>query len=106
KSFDLSYRILLSDNTIKWIHQLGRFKKNIDGNYISFEGTIQNITLQKTEEQHLKLLNSVVTNSNDTVIIAEAEPFTEPGPYIVYVNNAFTDMTGYSSDEVIGRSPR
>src|SRR5262249_38235712 len=29
-----------------------------------------------------------------------------PGPQIVYVNPAFTKMTGYSPDEVIGETPR
>ena len=30
----------------------------------------------------------------------------EPGPAIVYVNNAFTKMTGYTAEEVLGKSPR
>lgn len=40
------------------------------------------------------------------MLITEAEPFSLPGPRIVYVNNAFTKMTGYSAEEVIGGSPR
>jgi len=66
----------------------------------------QDITIQKSEEQHLKLLESVITHTNDAVLVTEAEPQDEPGPKIVYVNQAFTNMTGYSSDEVIGKSPR
>ncbi len=30
----------------------------------------------------------------------------EPGPRIVYVNPAFTRMTGYTADEALGRNPR
>lgn len=61
----------------------------------------------KIEEQHqLKLLESVITNTKDSVLITEAEPFDEPGPRIIYVNEAFTKMTGYSAEEVIGKSPR
>ncbi len=52
------------------------------------------------------MLESVITNSNESVIITEAEPFEEPGPRIVYVNQAFTKMTGYSASEVLGKSPR
>ena len=66
----------------------------------------RDITEQKKEEHQLKLLNSVVTNTTDAVLITEAEPFDEPGPRIIYVNEAFTKMTGYSADEVIGKSPR
>ena len=66
----------------------------------------RDITEQKKEEQRLKLLESVITNTKDAVLITEAEPFDEPGNKIIYVNKAFTEMTGYSAEEVIGKSPR
>jgi len=61
---------------------------------------------KKEEEQRLKLLESVITNTNDSVLITEAEPLDEPGPRILYVNEAFTKVTGYTAEEVIGKSPR
>jgi len=64
------------------------------------------VTQRKKEESFLRLLESVVTNTNDAVMLTEAEPFDEPGPRIVYVNEAFTKMTGYTSEEAIGKSPR
>ncbi|MEO7215650.1 PAS domain S-box protein [Mucilaginibacter sp.] len=67
---------------------------------------IRDITKQKKEEHHLKLLESVITNTTDSVLITEAEPFDEPGPRILYVNEAFTNMTGYTADEVVGKTPR
>lgn len=67
---------------------------------------IRDISKQKREEQHLKLLESVITHTNDAILITEAEPQDEPGPRIIYVNEAFTKMTGYSAEEVIGKSPR
>jgi len=66
----------------------------------------RDITKQKEEEQRLKLLESVITNTNDAILITEAEPQDEPGPKIIYVNEAFTKMTGYTAEEVIGKSPR
>ncbi|MEO1480195.1 MAG: histidine kinase dimerization/phospho-acceptor domain-containing protein, partial [Bacteroidota bacterium] len=42
----------------------------------------------------------------DAVLITEAEPIDAPGPRIVWANPAFTDMTGYALEEVIGRTPR
>ncbi len=71
-----------------------------------FSITTTDITERKKGEQQLKLLESVITNTTDAVVITEAEPFDEPGPKIVYVNEAFTRMTGYSADEVIGKTPR
>ena len=42
----------------------------------------------------------------DAVVISEAEPVSIPGPRMVWVNQAFTDMTGYSLEEAIGQTPR
>lgn len=67
---------------------------------------IRDITKQKKEEHRFKLLESVITNTTDAVVITEAEPFDLPSPRILYVNEAFTRMTGYTAEEVIGRTPR
>ncbi len=67
---------------------------------------IRDISSRKQEEHHLKLLQSVITSTTDAVMITEAQPLDEPGPRIVYVNEAFTRMTGYTADEVTGKSPR
>jgi len=66
----------------------------------------RDITKEIEEKQQLKLLESVITNTNDAILITEAEPFDEPGPKILYVNEAFTKMTGYEAEEVIGKTPR
>lgn len=67
---------------------------------------IADITEQKQNAELLRLLQSVVVNTNDSVIVTEAEPIDEPGPRILYVNEAFTQITGYTLDEVIGKTPR
>jgi diguanylate cyclase (GGDEF)-like protein/PAS domain S-box-containing protein len=54
----------------------------------------------------LRLLEAVVVNANDAILITEAEPIDEPGPRILYANDAFARSTGYSIEELIGRSPR
>ena len=43
--------------------------------------------------------------ANDVIIITTPE-LDLPGPTIVYVNPAFTRLTGYSADEAIGQTPR
>ncbi len=58
------------------------------------------------EKRRQKLLESVVTNTKDAVLITEAESIDESGPRIIYVNEAFTKMTGYQPEEVIGKTPR
>lgn len=67
---------------------------------------IADITEQKRRAEQLRLLQSVVVNTNDAVIITEADPIDEPGPRILYVNEAFTRITGYTPEEVLGKTPR
>lgn len=64
------------------------------------------ITQRKQEEEHLRLLESVIVNSTDAVLITEAYPLDEPGPCIIYINEAFTKMTGYTHDDILGKTPR
>lgn len=66
----------------------------------------KDITARKKEEHLLKLLESVITNTSDAVMITSFESSGMFGPKIVYVNDAFVKMTGYSKDEIDGKSPR
>lgn len=63
------------------------------------------ITRKKEEEESLRLMDMVITNTNDAILITEAEPIEGEGPRILYVNDAFTRMTGYTAEEVIGKTP-
>jgi PAS domain S-box-containing protein len=57
----------------------------------------------QTEEQ-LQLLKTAIEQSNEPVIIMSAQ-LDPPGPQIVFVSPAFTKMTGYAAEEVIGKTP-
>ncbi len=100
------YRFKKADGKYAHVIDKGFVIRNEQGKGIRMVGAIQDITLQKERERQLKLLESVVVNTNDAVLITEAEPFDEPGPKILYVNEAFTSMTGYTAEEVIGKTPR
>jgi PAS domain S-box-containing protein len=67
---------------------------------------IRDVTARRQSDAQLRLLEACVANLNDVVLITEAEPFSSPGPRIVFVNEAFTRLTGYTREEVIGRTPR
>ena len=106
KELDFVHRILLPDGSTRWLQEQGKLIRNSNEQPEFFEGVVKYITDYRLEEQQFKLLESVVTHTNDAVMITEANPLHEPGPRITYVNQAFTRMTGYAPKEVIGRSPR
>ena len=80
--------------------------RNWEGELVALRWLLRDVTERKQTQERLRLLESVVVNINEAILITEAEPIDEPGPRIVYVNEAFTRMTGYSQQEVLGKTPR
>ena len=67
---------------------------------------LRDVTARHKSQEQLRLLESSIARLNDIVIITEAGPFSAPGPRIVFVNEAFERRTGYTPQEVLGRTPR
>ncbi len=55
--------------------------------------------------ESLRLVQAAMEQSTESVIITTAA-IDLPGPEIVFVNPAFTKLTGYTAEEVIGKTPR
>ncbi|MDX8412017.1 MAG: PAS domain S-box protein [Mariprofundaceae bacterium] len=60
---------------------------------------IRDITMRKQNEEKLHKLSMAVEQAGESVVITNADG------YIEYVNPAFTEITGYTVDEVIGKTP-
>lgn len=56
-------------------------------------------------EEAIQLLLSAVQQSRDSIVITTAN-LNPPGPEMVYVNPAFSRMTGYKVEEILGKTPR
>ncbi|MEB3882035.1 PAS domain-containing protein [Lyngbya sp. CCY1209] len=63
------------------------------------------ITDRKRAEERLRLLESAVSRTSDAIAIAECEHGDPADFRIVYVNDAFTRLTGYRPEDIIGESP-
>jgi PAS domain S-box-containing protein len=100
------YRFMCADGTYKYVFDRGFLVMDEDRNVVRMIGAIQDISKQKEEEQRLKLLETVITQTKDTVIITEAGDIEQELPKIVFVNPAFTNMTGYKPKEVVDKSAR
>jgi PAS domain S-box-containing protein len=65
----------------------------------------RDISKRKRAEESVRLLGSAVEQSKESILITDAQ-LDLPGPKIIFVNPAFTKMTGYTAEESIGKTPR
>ena len=83
-----------------WVFDCGRLiSRTADGKPLLMVGTHQDISEHKQAEEMLRLSASVFTNSYDAIMITDSEN------RFVDVNPAFTRITGYSREEVLGCKP-
>ena len=93
------------DGSFAHVEENGYIIRDVRGNATRLIGALRDVTKQKEEEQHLKLLESVVTNTSDAVVILEVDPDNKDVLRIVYTNNAFTNLTGINDADAIGKNP-
>lgn len=62
-------------------------------------GIIRDVSKLKRAESQLRLLGMVINQASEVVIT------TDTKGYITYVNPAFENISGYSREEVLGKSP-
>lgn len=99
------YRFLCADGNYKYILDRGFIVKDKLGNITRMIGVMQDVTKQKTEELRLKLLETAITQTKDSILISEKSSIINGIPKVVYANSAFTTITGYEQNEIIGKNP-
>ncbi len=98
------YRFKCADDTYKYVLDRGFLLKDENGKAIRMIGALQDITKQKEEELRLKLLETVILQTKESIVITEANLNKNLLPKVIYVNPAFTSMTGYKSEEILNNS--
>lgn len=99
------YRFMCADGSYKYVLDRGFMVFNEDGVSVRMLGSMQDISQRKQEEQWSRLLESVVINATDAVLITTGS-VEGSGQSIIYVNEAYSRMSGYHKSELIGASPR
>ena len=89
---DVIHRIVLPDNSIRYVHELAKSITNENGELISLSGTVQDVTelseVSERVEQQKRLLNMLHQSTNN---------FVETGDFSNTVNdllNTLLDITG------------
>jgi diguanylate cyclase (GGDEF)-like protein/PAS domain S-box-containing protein len=89
-----------ADGTSQWVRREVRPWRTGDGAVGGIIIFAEDITRRKQVEDRLHLAASVFTHAAEGITITDSEG------NIIEVNDAFTRITGYSRDEVLGKNPR
>ncbi|CAB0150179.1 Phytochrome-like protein cph2 [Pseudidiomarina piscicola] len=73
----------------------------IDNQVTGVFGIAKDITAQKQQDEQLNVLKRSINVSTNGIIISDA---TDPTSPVIYSNEAFCQMTGYQTDDIIGKS--
>ncbi len=93
------YRVVGTEGTISWWHVDAQPQKLSNG-AILWHGYSADITERKLTEEQLRIAASVYRHTREGIMITDAHKT------IINVNDAFSKITGYASDDVIGKSPK
>ncbi|MBN8570821.1 MAG: response regulator [Ignavibacteria bacterium] len=65
--------------------------------------TFTDITLKKQDEEHKRLIESVILNSNEAISLMKVTNNETQELQTIFINDAFTKLTGYESFEILGQ---
>ncbi|MFI3155380.1 MAG: EAL domain-containing protein [Methylococcaceae bacterium] len=99
-SYQYEYRARTRSNDWVWLLTRGKvIARDANGKALRMIGTQTDISERKKTEESLRLAALVFQNSSEGVTITDADGT------ILAVNPAFTELTGYSQEEVVGKNP-
>lgn len=70
-----------------------------------FSYMVEDVTDRRRNERERRLLEQAIENTTAAFLITGTQ-LEKPGPRVTYVNPAFTEMTGYAKEDIVGQTPR
>ena len=93
------YRVQFPDGRVIWVEGEASPEAMPDGS-ILWHGYIHDVTLRRRSAEELRLAAKVFAHAGEGILVTDAQA------HIVNVNRAFTVITGYAREEVLGQTPR
>lgn len=101
--YDIEYRIVRPDGTIRWIHDRGSLIRNKEGRIYRATGIAEDITGRKSTEV---LLSQSEQRYRQLVEVSPDAIFINRGDRILFINREGLELLGaMSPDQILGRSP-
>lgn len=97
---ETEFRIRCRQGGTRIVRTKAKLSRNGEGNPEKIVGTCEDVTERRKMQRHLLKLTHGIENSASAVMITDVEGAIE------YVNRKFTQVTGYSPEEAIGKNPR
>ncbi|BAE51784.1 EAL domain-containing protein [Paramagnetospirillum magneticum] len=100
-SYELTKRYIRRDGNILWARLTVTAMREGSDNELRFTvAVVEDVTEKKRLEDHMRLAATVFESTGEGLFV------TDEKRQIIHVNPAFTELTGYPADEVIGRTPK
>jgi PAS domain S-box-containing protein len=93
-SYNLEYRIIHADGSVRWITEKGRAEKSQTGEVLWLDGLIFDITRSKGAELSLLQVRAAVESASDAIAITDLDGNS------IYHNQAFIHSYGYTAEEL------
>ena len=93
----LEHRIRHKDGSLRWVRNTIVPRYSEQGQLIAYDGLISDITERKRTEESLRLQSAALEAAANAIAITDSQGL------VIWVNQAFTQMTGYSSAESLHR---
>ena len=106
-SYEVRYRIRHATGETRWVNDRGWPKRDAATGEVRYlSGVLFDVTELQEQQTRLDLLEAVVENANDGVLVTEGGAIHASDLQVIYVNEAFVRLSGYSPVEVLARSVR
>ena len=96
RPYEITHRTCMADGRIKWVQERCITEFDAAGKPLRSQGTVQNVTERMLADEQLRIA-AVAFESQESMLILDANRI------ILRVNHAFTDETGYSAEDVVGK---
>ena len=88
-----------------WMRTVGTVEMS-SAQPVMLSGAVQDVTERRQRDESCTCWSCASAASKNSILITDASDVHASGPHIVFANQAFEALTGYSQAEILGQTPR